>query len=422
MNVGGGSWSVDQKIVHVGFEIANRIAQILCGEVRYTISEETKNPEITLVAKVILPDHAAAQAVSIRGSDIDRIGSAEYVCECRVPLGTRNIARALDVVADPNERQFAETDIDILIPNVEGLFELVPSKILLVRIVDQIEAIVVRTDPGNVEIARAEVNIIGADTKTRRIQPEPVSRVGVVPIVEPLASPEGDLRSALDDVLHFDERFPHTHIEIRIGSAGIVGRQEGLVENAAGKKVWRHSERDVRHVGAIAKDVSLAKGCLHVEVVFVTETITAARVIRYFKVESAGTAAAVKHETGSDIHVEREIAGQRFQERFVQHWGWSLAWSLCTIRIAQDPSIQDRTTVGIRLKRLHLGFHGLDALLVLSLHLIHLRLKRIHVTLTGALSEKRVVVSSANPATNVTFKPLNRGGPTGESISRFFLG
>jgi hypothetical protein len=32
------------------------------------------------------------------------------------------------------------------------------------------------------------------------------------------------------------------------------------------------------------------------------------------------------------------------------------------------------------------------------------------------------VASSANPATNVTFKPRMRGGLTGESISRFFLG
>ena len=166
MDIGRTPRSVDQKVVHVGFEIANRVTQILCGEVGYTPSEETENPEITLIAKVILPDHTTAGAVVIRGSDINRIGTAQYVGERRVPLGTGNIIRAFNVVADPDERQFTESDIDILIPNVDGLFELVPDKILLVGIVDQIEAVVVGADPGKVEIAGAEVNIIGADTKT----------------------------------------------------------------------------------------------------------------------------------------------------------------------------------------------------------------------------------------------------------------
>src|SRR5271165_4475853 len=68
----------------------------------------------------------------------------------------------------------------------------------------------------------------------------------------------------------------------------------------------------------------------------------------------------------------------------------SLAWTFFPIRIGQDARIQDRTTIGVRFKRFHLGLHGLNALLVLSLHLIHLRFERIHISLTCALSEKRV--------------------------------
>src|ERR1700676_4055807 len=136
--------------------------------------------------------------------------------------------------------------------------------------------------------------------------------------------------------------------------------------------------------------MSLREAWLHIEVIFVTETITAAWVIRHLKVKTASTAAAVKHRTSAHVHGEREVAGERFQEGLIQHWGWRLTWHLFTIRICQDSGVQDRTTVGIRLECLHLGFHGLDALLILSLHLVHLRLERIHVTLTGALSEKRV--------------------------------
>jgi hypothetical protein len=53
-------------------------------------------------------------------------------------------------------------------------------------------------------------------------------------------------------------------------------------------------------------------------------------------------------------------------------------------------SIKNRAATGVRFQSFHLGFHRLDALLVLSLHLVHLRLERIHVTLIGSLSEKRV--------------------------------
>jgi len=245
-----------------------------------------------------------------------------------------------------------------------------------VRSVNQIELIAIFPYPSDVQIARTEVDVIGTHTKARRIQPEPVVRVDVIPIVKPLTSPEGNLRSTFEDILHFHERFSHAYAEIgcRAIETGTARRQERLVENAVGEEVWRHSERDIRHVRAVTENVILHPGWLHIEVVFVTKTKTAARVIRYLKVKGTGAAIAVKHKAGTDVHGKLEIAGERLQEGLVQNGSWSLAWSLCTIRIAQDTGIQDRTTAGIRLERLHLGFHGLDALLILSLHLIHLRL------------------------------------------------
>jgi hypothetical protein len=155
------------------------------------------------------------------------------------------------------------------------------------------------------------------------------------------------------------------------------------------------SERGIRHIGAITKDVSLIPAKFRVEVVFVTETAggtaTTHIIVRHDEAGAGlSTAAAVKRNACTHVHVKREIAGERFQERLVQHWSWSLACCLCTIRIGQDACVQYGTVAHIRFERLHLGLHGLDALLVLSLHLIHLRLERIHITLTCALSEKRV--------------------------------
>ncbi len=76
------------------------------------------------------------------------------------------ICRTFDVVADRDERQFTESDIDILIPNVEGLLELISDTIVeLVWSVDQIEVVVIGAYPGNVQIAGTEVDIIGTDTK-----------------------------------------------------------------------------------------------------------------------------------------------------------------------------------------------------------------------------------------------------------------
>jgi hypothetical protein len=202
-----------------------------------------------------------------------------------------------------------------------------------------------------------------------------------------LTTPEGNFGSALEDVLHLDVRFTHTDIEVVIGG---FRRQKGLLVNTPLKEVWRYSERNVRHIGAIPKDVSLAEAQFHVEVVFVTQTEPATNAIWYFKVEVATAAIAVELKTGPDVHVEREVAGERFQEGLIQHRSWRFAWAFFAIRIGKDTGIQDRTAVCIRLEGLHLGFHSLDALLVLSLHLVHLRLERTYVSLIRALSEKRV--------------------------------
>ena len=89
-----------------------------------------------------------------------------------------------------------------------------PTVIELVRSVNQVEVIVIGPYPGDVQIAGTEVDVIGTNTKARRIQPEPVVRVDVVPIVKPLTSPEGNLRSTFEDILHFHERFTHAYSEI----------------------------------------------------------------------------------------------------------------------------------------------------------------------------------------------------------------
>ena len=55
----------DDKVVNVLFEGANGITQIFCTEVRYSPTPETEEPEIALVAEVVLVDKTAASAEGI---------------------------------------------------------------------------------------------------------------------------------------------------------------------------------------------------------------------------------------------------------------------------------------------------------------------------------------------------------------------
>ena len=92
----------------------------------------------------IFPDNTAADAVIIRCGDINNTPIAIYIRKrCTAVRCNHSTFR---VVADRNERQstkFAIADLDVLITNVEGLLELVPNVIELVRIILQIEVIVV---------------------------------------------------------------------------------------------------------------------------------------------------------------------------------------------------------------------------------------------------------------------------------------
>ena len=209
----------DHKVVDVLFESVNGLTQIFCTEVRYSPTPETEEPEIALVAEVVLPDNTAASAEGILLIDDDRILVAVDICKRYITVRSGNLP-TINVVAEKDEGQFTESDIDILIADVEGLLELVSDAIVrerLVRSVNQIEVIVIGPYPGEVQIAGTEVDVIGTHTKARRIQPEPVVRVDVIPIVKPLTSPEGDLRSTFEDILHFHERFTHADAKIGCG-------------------------------------------------------------------------------------------------------------------------------------------------------------------------------------------------------------
>src|ERR1700746_2131982 len=134
--------------------------------------------------------------------------------------------------------------------------------------------------------------------------------------------------------------------------------------------------------------MSLLPRQFHVGIVFVTETPTATHVFWDTETEVLRTAIAVDSNTATNIDGERKVAGQRLEERLVQHRSWSRhSFTFC---IGQNTGIENRAAIGIRFQSLHLGFHSLDALLVLSLHLVHFRLYRIDAVLIRALSKKRV--------------------------------
>src|SRR5271165_1070646 len=147
---------------------------------------------------------------------------------------------------------------------------------------------------------------------------------------------------------------------------------------------------------AVTKDVGLIPAKFRVEVLFISKTTdgsaaTHVVIVKFEGGSTLGAATAVERNASTHVHVKGEIACERFQEGFIQHWGRSLAWFFCAIRVGKDTGVEDRTTISIRFECFHLGFHGLDALLVLPLHLVHLRLQRRHITtLTGVLSKKPV--------------------------------
>ena len=77
--------------------------------------------------------------------------------------------------------------------------------------------------------------------------PVPVIRIDGVSIVEPLTSPECDLRSILEDVLHFGERFLHADVEIL--GLGVKSGVEQFFGYAVGED-WSSPERNIRYIRA----------------------------------------------------------------------------------------------------------------------------------------------------------------------------
>src|SRR5271166_6880276 len=98
------------------------------------------------------------------------------------------------------------------------------------------------------------------------------------------------------------------------------------------------------------KEVSLIPAKFRVEVLFISKTTDGSAathvVIRHDEgLVTASTATAVKRNASTHVHVKAEIARERFQEGFIQHWGRSLAWFFCAIRVGKDTGVEDRTTI-----------------------------------------------------------------------------
>ncbi len=130
----------------------------------------------------------------------------------------------LHVRADQNEFQLATEEVDITPAQIEDVpVELTGS--VINSEVDIIEAGIIQeegaraasdsSEISDLQEARTQVDVIGARAKSRRVQEEIIRRVNIVPVVEPLAGPEGDLRHALDDVLHLHVALCHTDTKVR---------------------------------------------------------------------------------------------------------------------------------------------------------------------------------------------------------------
>src|SRR5580692_4864797 len=86
----------------------------------------------------------------------------------------------LNVVTDQDERQFTEPDINILVPNVKGLLVQISYGIIFVERTETvrsiksgrlIQVVLIVAEPGKVQITRAKVNIVNADSEAGGIQP-----------------------------------------------------------------------------------------------------------------------------------------------------------------------------------------------------------------------------------------------------------
>ena len=91
--------------------------------------------------------------------------------------------------------------------------------------------------------------------------------MNIVPVVEPLTTPEGDLRSALDDILHLKVALDKS------GTPAIVFEVGSDLFVDAIEELQGHLDPCINHVGIISQHVIQDRAGLHIEVVFVTKTL-----------------------------------------------------------------------------------------------------------------------------------------------------
>jgi hypothetical protein len=220
-----------------------------------------------------------------------------------------------------------------------------------------------------------------------------------------LTGPEGDFRSALEHVGHFKVRLAHHEIEIApiFTTTGQSDDKRASVLDVTNRRSESHG--NVHHIRVVAQHVRLLPGQLHVGIVLVAQTRTlGTRIVGRFEIEIPAAATPIKLNAGTNVSGEAEIAGQRFQKRFIE--GGSFAFILFTVRIGEHMGIQNRSGFGFRFERLHLGLHGRDTVFVFLLHLFHLGLVLLlHLLHLGLQCGARVRDS------NLTLRVIWTAGP-----------
>ncbi len=85
-------------------------------------------------------------------------------------------------------------------------------------------------------------------------------RIEVVPVIEPLATPEGNFRSRLEDVGHFEVRLAHDEIEVVsiFTPAPNTGNERVAILDIADR--WCEHHGNVHHIGTVTQHVGLFPG------------------------------------------------------------------------------------------------------------------------------------------------------------------
>src|SRR5260370_3868876 len=85
-------------------------------------------------------------------------------------------------IPDQDQRQVANTDVDVFQPYVEGVLEEGTD-------LRTDQTVVQTTQPGDIEFSNPDIDVFDASTITRAIQPEVILRILIEPVVETFASP-----------------------------------------------------------------------------------------------------------------------------------------------------------------------------------------------------------------------------------------